>query len=228
MHTKQVYKIIMKVRIATIIGATGLIGGHLLQLLQKDEYFTTIRVLVRRPFSATNFKTEVKLIDFSDPESFKLGIDGSHTVFCAIGTTQRKVKGDKAAYRKVDYDIAVNAARYCKDTGCNQFLLVSSVGAHAGSGNFYLRLKGEIEDKIQTTKLPSVSFFRPSMLLGDRKEKRAVEKAGQVAMQMFSFLIPSKYKPVAAEQVAASMLEASKRERPGVTVYEYKQIKEAK
>ena len=45
----------MSTKIATIIGATGLIGIHLLQQLQKDDYFTTIRVLVRRPFSAHQF-----------------------------------------------------------------------------------------------------------------------------------------------------------------------------
>lgn len=216
----------MSVKIATIIGATGLIGNHLLKLLQKDDYFTTIRVLVRRPFSQTNFKTEVKLIDFNDPESLKLGIDGSHTVFCAIGTTQKKVAGDKEAYRKVDYDIAVNAARYCKETGCNQFLIVSSVGANAKSSNFYLKLKGEIEERLRTKKLNSVSIFRPSMLLGNRTEKRTGEKLVQGVMQTFSFLIPDKYKPITALEVAESMLAASKKETAGVTVYEYKQMKE--
>lgn len=215
----------MSVRIATVIGATGLVGSHLLKLLQKDDYFTTIRVLVRRPFSGTNFKTEVKLIDFRDPESFKLGIDGSHTVFCAIGTTQQRVNNNREAYRKVDYDIAVNAARFCKQTGCNQYLLVSSVGANAKSGTFYLRLKGEIEAAVEAKKLPSVSIFRPSFLLGNRTEKRTGEKLGQVMMQTFSFMIPGKYKPVESEEVANAMLQAAKKEAPGFAVYEYKDIK---
>ncbi len=215
----------MSVRIATLIGATGLVGSHLLKLLQKDDYFTTIRVLVRRPFSATNFKTEVKLIDFREPESFKLGIDGSHTVFCAIGTTQQRVKNNREAYRKVDYDIAVNAARFCKQTGCNQYLLVSSVGANKKSGTFYLRLKGEIEEAVEAKNLPSVSIFRPSFLLGNRTEKRTGEKLGQAMMQTFSFMIPGKFKPVEALEVANAMLQASKKETPGFTVYEYKNIK---
>ncbi len=217
----------MSVRIATIIGATGLIGNHLLKLLQKDGHFTTIRLLVRRPFSETNFKTEVKLIDFEDAESFKLGIDGSHTVFCAVGTTQQKVGGDKKAYRKVDFDIAVNAARFCKETGCNQFLLVSAVGANKKSGNFYLRLKGETEEAVEAKNLPSLSVFRPSVLLGNRKEVRTAEKWVQSASQTFSFLLPSKYKPISAKEVALSMLQAAKKEVPGFTIYEYKQMKEA-
>jgi len=216
----------MSVRIATIIGATGLIGNQLLKLLQKDDYFTTIRLLVRRPFAETNFKTEVKLIDFEDAESFKLGIDGSHTVFCTVGTTQQKVSGNKEAYRKVDFDIAVNAARFCKETGCNQFLIVSSVGANAKSGSFYIRLKGEVEEAIKAKNLPSVSVFRPSVLLGERKEKRTAEKWVQSASQTLSFLLPSKYKPVSSQQVALSMLQAAKKEVPGFTVYEYKEMHE--
>jgi uncharacterized protein YbjT (DUF2867 family) len=218
----------MSVKIATIIGATGLIGNHLLQLIQKDGYFTTVRVLVRRPFSHTNFKTEVKLIDFTDHESFKLGIDGSHTVFCAIGTTQQKVNGDKTAYRKIDYDIAVKAARFCKETGCHNFLLVSSVGANAESNNFYLKLKGEIENAIKAIGLRCAAVFRPSILLGERKEKRAGEKIGQVAMQAFSFALIgklNKYKPIQAQEVAVAMVDAAKRERPGFFVYEYKEMK---
>lgn len=80
----------MSAKTATLIGATGLIGSHLLKLLEQDNHFTTIRLLVRRPFEKTSSKTEVKLVDFSDHESFKLAIDGSDVVFCTIGTTQKK------------------------------------------------------------------------------------------------------------------------------------------
>ncbi|MFN2439722.1 MAG: NAD(P)H-binding protein, partial [Chitinophagaceae bacterium] len=103
---------------ATIIGSTGLIGNYLLQQLINDKGFDTIRLLVRRPVKNENPKVEIKLIDFNDHESFKLGIEASDVVFCAVGTTQMKVKGDKEAYRKIDHDIPVNAARFCKETGC--------------------------------------------------------------------------------------------------------------
>jgi uncharacterized protein YbjT (DUF2867 family) len=78
--------------IATLIGATGLIGSHLLELLLNDEYFDTVRILVRRPFEPDHPKLEKKLVDFSDIESFRLALEDSEVVFCAIGTTQKKVK----------------------------------------------------------------------------------------------------------------------------------------
>ncbi len=218
----------MSERIATIIGATGLIGGHLLQQLKQDESYNTLRLLVRRPFKNDSSKVEIKLIDFNDHESFKLGIDGSAVVFCTVGTTQKKVKGNKEAYRKIDHDIPVKAARFCKETGCDNFLIVSSVGADAKSKNFYLQLKGEVEDEIKKMNLESVSVFRPSILLGDRKESRPAERIGQIAMQTFSFVLINnirKYKPIHAKEVGAAMIYAAKQQKPGFSIYEYDEIK---
>ncbi|MDQ3683533.1 MAG: NAD(P)H-binding protein [Bacteroidota bacterium] len=217
----------MSERIATIVGATGLIGNYLLLQLIQDDGFDIIRLLVRRPFKNENSKVEVKLIDFNDHESFKLGIDGSNVVFCAVGTTQKKAKGDKEAYRKIDHDIPVNAARFCKETGCDKFLFVSSVGADVKSQNFYLQLKGEVEDEIKKMQLETVSVFRPSILLGDRKESRPGERIGQIAMQTFSFILINnlrRYKPIHAKDVAAAMIFAAKQQKPGFRIYEYDEL----
>ncbi|MBD0332392.1 MAG: NAD(P)H-binding protein [Chitinophagaceae bacterium] len=218
----------MNERIATVIGATGLIGSYLVELLKSDIYFSTIRVIVRRPFDKQDKKIEVKLIDFTDHEAFKLSIKGSDSVFCAVGTTQKKVRGDKEAYRKVDYDIPVLAAQFCKETGCNNFLLVSSVGADSKSNNFYLQLKGKVEDAVKKQNISSTNIFHPSILLGNRSESRPGERIGQIAMQVFSFALLggwNKYKPIHAKDVATAMLQAAKIQRQGFNVYEYSEIK---
>jgi uncharacterized protein YbjT (DUF2867 family) len=213
---------------ATVIGATGLIGGHLVDLLQQDSTYETVRVLVRRPVQFQHPKVEVKLVNFRDPESFKLAIDGSDALFCAVGTTQKKVKGDKDAYRKVDYDIPLHAARFCAETGCQKFLLVSSVGADSKSKNFYLKLKGEVEDDVKLLPLKMIALFRPSMLLGNRKESRPAEKIGQVVMPLLSGLLAGswrKYKPIHAREVAAAMVKASQQHNDGIFLYEYNRMK---
>ena len=138
----------MSTKTATIIGVTGLIGNYLLEELLKDDYYHTVKVLIRRPVDLAHPKLEKKLVDFNDSDSLLVALSNSDVVFCTVGTTQKKVKGDKAAYRKVDYDIPVNAARFCKMTGCEKFVLVSSVGANSKSNNFYLKLKGDVEDAV--------------------------------------------------------------------------------
>jgi uncharacterized protein YbjT (DUF2867 family) len=215
----------MKGKTATIIGVTGMIGGYLYELLKKDNSFDTIRLIVRRPIPKDDPRTEIKLVDFADAESLQLAIDGSDVVFCTVGTTQRKVKGDKEAYRKVDYDIPVKAARFCKATGCETFVLVSAVGANSKSGNFYLKLKGEVEDAIKAVGLRSLHFMQPSMLIGDRKESRLGEKIAAAIMPPLAFLIPSKYRAIQGVKVAKAMLKVGKGKEAGVFLYQYKDIK---
>ncbi|HEY1871833.1 MAG TPA: NAD(P)H-binding protein [Chitinophagaceae bacterium] len=217
---------IMSEKVATLVGVTGLIGGELLKLLLDDNYFDKIRILVRRPFAMMHPKLETKLVDFNDADSLLVALDDSDAVFVAVGTTQKKVKGDKNAYRKVDFDIPVNIARYCKIIGCETFVLVSSVGANSKSNNFYLKLKGEVENEIGKMGIESVHIMRPSMLLGERKESRPFEKIGQPMMKAFSFLFPSKYKPIQASDVAKAMIEASKKNEKGFFAYEHKEIRQ--
>jgi uncharacterized protein YbjT (DUF2867 family) len=214
----------MAIKTATVIGATGLIGGHLVEQLLNDEQFNAVRLVVRKPISIAHPKAEIKLVDFSDPESLKLAIDGSDAVFATVGTTQKKVKGDKQAYRKVDYDIPVNAARFCAETKCETFLLVSAVGANSHSKNFYLQLKGEVEEDVQQLPIQRICIFRPSLLLGKRKENRPAEKISQFIMPLFSFLLQGrlkKYHPVPASEVATAMIRAAKSSKEGKFIFEY-------
>jgi len=216
----------MSGKTATVVGATGLIGGELIQQLFDDPYFNKVRAIVRRPLAVDNQKLEKKLVDFNDADSLLMALDGSDVVFVAVGTTQQKVKGDKQAYRKVDYDIPVNLARYCKIVGCEKYVLVSSVGANAKSNNFYLKLKGEVEDSIKQTGIGAVHIMRPSLLLGSRNESRPLEKFVQSLMAALSFLLPSKYKPIAARDIARAMARISKTVDRGFFVYEYNDIKQ--
>jgi uncharacterized protein YbjT (DUF2867 family) len=211
--------------IATIIGATGLIGNHLLHILLKDDHFTSVRLIVRKPLSLEHQKISVAVIDFADENALKNAIAGSDAVFCAVGTTNRKVRGDKAAYRKVDYDIPVNAAKHCSATNCQRFLLVSSVGANIKSGAFYVRLKGEVEDAVRGMEIPAVSIFRPSLLLGRRVEFRFAESMAQTMMKTLSFLLPSDYKPIDARDVAGAMAAASKQNVQGFRIFHFNEMK---
>ena len=210
---------------ATIIGATGLIGNHLLIELLNDPYFGTVRVLVRRPLDLTHPKLEKKLVDFTDNDSLLVALSNSDVIFCSIGTTQKKVKGDKEAYRKIDFDIPTKLARFSKMVGCEKFILVSSVGANSQSGNFYIKLKGEVEDVVKTVGLRSLHILRPSFLLGNRKEFRIGELIGKPLMQIFSFAIPAKYKAIQAKDVAKAMAAIAKAKNEGIFVYEHDQIK---
>lgn len=217
----------MQGQTAVVIGSTGLIGTQLVQVLLTDIAFTEVRILVRRPVSFSHPKLSVQIVSFDDYHDLKEKIGRGHSIFCCVGTTQKKVKGNKADYRKVDYNIPVNAANASIENGFKKFLLVSAVGANKNAGNFYLRLKGEVEDSISKLEFESVHFFRPSILLGTREEIRAGEKIAKGTMQLFSFLLAGplkKYKAIQSADVAKALVAASKQEKKGVCLYEYKEM----
>src|SRR6188508_317180 len=141
---------------ATLVGATGLIGSYLLEELLNDPNFDTVRILIRRPIDITHPKLGKKIVDFNDSDSLLVALSNSDVVFCSVGTTNKKVKGDKEAYRKIDFDIPVKLARFCKMTGCQEFILVSSAGANSKSRNFYQRLKGEADEAVKNAGLKNV------------------------------------------------------------------------
>jgi uncharacterized protein YbjT (DUF2867 family) len=218
----------MQAATAVVLGATGLIGQQLLQILLNDNTFTEIRALVRSKLPFSHDKLRAVVVDFNDQAAFRNAIGQGDCVFCCIGTTMKKVKGDKEAYRKVDYDIAVNAGQYAIAQGFSQYALVSAIGANAGSSNFYLRLKGEVENAIAAMPFRSTHIFRPSVLLGERKEQRTGESIAQSLMSALSFLLigsAKKYKPIQGKEVAAAMVAAIKSENPGKHIYHYEEIR---
>ena len=211
---------------ATLVGATGLIGSYLLEELLNDSWFDTVRILIRRPITFTHPKLEKKIVDFNDSDSVLVALSNSDVVFCAIGSTMKKVKGDKGAYRKIDFDIPVNIARFCKMTGCEKFILVSSAGANAKSMNFYQRLKGETEESVKEAGPKTIHIMRPSLLLGERKEFRLGENIGKAFMTILSFLIPEKYKAIHGKDVAKVMLALAKKNEEGVFIHENSKIRD--
>src|SRR6478609_1706281 len=128
-----------------VLGGSGLIGKELIRQLLKDPTFLIVRALVRSPLDIEHPKFLSQTTNFSDEEDFREKIGTGTVVFCCIGTTMKKVEGDKIAYKKIDYDIAINAARFASEKNFKQFALVSSISANPNSRNFYIRLKGKIE-----------------------------------------------------------------------------------
>ncbi len=215
----------MKFKQVTLFGATGLIGGYLLEFLLKDSDIHLINLVGRKPFHLQHDKINNIIIDFQDFTSISNSISGSEVVFVSIGTTMSKVNGDKQKYKSVDFDIIFNIAKACKQKNVRQLVYVSSLGANSNSSNFYLRLKGEIDEAIAELNLNSTSVFRPSVLLGKRNESRPGEKILQFVMPLLDFIIPSDSKAIKAEDVAKSMLNNSKNCKSGFHIFQYNQIK---
>ena len=208
----------------TLFGPTGLIGNEIIKLLEDDSDFENINVVSRRPVELKSKRSILNIIDFKDFNSYLNVIDGSDVVLAAIGTTQSKVRFNKKKYREIDFDIISNAVKACKEKKVKHFSFVSSAGADINNKSFYLKLKGEIEKEVESKQLNSSTVYRPSLLLGNRKENRFGEKIAQILIPLISFLFPNNYKPIKASDVAKAMVTEAKKIEPGFKIYHYRDI----
>jgi len=192
-------------KIALIAGASGLIGTQLLKLLLESNSYDKVISVGRRKLEITNSKLIQQVIDFDE-----LDLDVEHVddVFCCLGTTM-KVAGSKQKFRQVDFQYPVSLANWALNHGAKQFLLVSSMGADLESKIFYNQVKGEVEQAVSRIGFARVDIFRPSLLLGLRKQSRIGETLGKILMQGLSFMFigPLKnYKAIESKKVAMAMM----------------------
>lgn len=210
----------METKTALLVGATGLVGGHLLNLLLADDTYKEVKSFVRRPTGKVHPKLKEIVTDFSRLETVENEFHGDD-FFCCVGTTIRKA-GSQEAFEKVDYAIPVHTAELAAKQGVNHYLIISSLGADATSGNFYLRTKGKMEEKLKSIGFRNLSILRPSLLTGDREEFRVGESIGKYAMKALDPLLIGgwrKYRSIAARDVAKAMLRIAK-EKSGTDVYQ--------
>jgi uncharacterized protein YbjT (DUF2867 family) len=204
---------------ALVLGASGLIGSLLTDLLLKSPEYSQVTLLLRRKTNRSHAKLRQEVIDFDAPVADKIRGDD---VFCCLGTTI-KVAGSKEAFYKVDCTYPYEMARLARQNGSSQFLLVTAIGANSKSSIFYNRVKGEVEEKITSLGFPTFCIFRPSLLLGERKEVRMGEKIGGAITKIFSGLMIGglkKYKPIQASKVAVAMGIIASRNLKGQHVFE--------
>lgn len=195
----------MKEKTAIVIGATGLVGSHILRLLLSDERYDKVLVFHRRSAGASHAKLTEHIINFDNPDDWKDLLIGDE-LYSALGTTIKQA-GSKDAQWKIDYNYQFEVAKAAAQNGVNSFALVSSIGATAKTNNFYLKMKGQLDKEVQKLGFKNTLILRPSFLKGEREESRFWEKIGISAAEVFT-KVPGlkKYKPIHAKKVARAMI----------------------
>lgn len=192
---------------AIILGATGLSGSILLKKLMNDNRYETIKLFSRKEIDGLPSKVKQFVGDILELENFKKDFTADE-VFCCIGTTAKKTP-DKTLYKKIDFGIPVTAAKLSKANGIPAFLVVSALGANATSSIFYNKTKGEMEQAVLSEKIERIYILQPSIISGNRQEKRIGEKIGLFAFKLLQPLFLGKlekYKITEAEHIAQTMI----------------------
>jgi len=212
---------------ALIAGSTGLVGTELLKQLEGHSDYQRVHILVRKPTGHQGEKVKEHVINFDNLPDFSPGEPVDH-VFCTLGTTIKKA-GTKEQFQKVDKDYVVALGQQAVKWNARKFLVVTALGANPKSSIFYNRVKGETEQELSSLGLEHLFIFRPSLLMGDRKEHRAGEKT---AIAMYKVINPlfigklKKYKGVQASRVASALVHAALNNNENFKIFESDEIQD--
>ncbi len=196
---------------AIVLGATGLTGGILTELLLDDSAFAKIKILTRRPTQFKHPKVEEIICDLLAVETFKEHFRGD-VVFCCIGTTKAKTP-DREKYHAIDYGIPIHTAQLAKENKINTYIVISSVGTSAKSPFFYVRTKGEMERDLLKIDVEHTFIMKPAFINGRPDEERKGEKTLKAMMAVMDFLMIGplkKYKSTQAKDIAQAMVQLAK------------------
>ena len=211
---------------AIVLGATGLTGSILLDKLIADARYEKIKLFSRRTAGVENPKVEEHIIDLFELEKHR-ELFVADEVFCCVGSTQKKTP-DRDIYRKVDYGIPVTAATLCKENNIQNLFIISALGADPESKFFYNRVKGEMERDVLKKNIPRTFIFQPSLIGGERDEKRPFEYAWKQVMKIGDHLLKGplkKYRSIHPETIVKAMIYVANHPYSGTRI-ESNEIKE--
>jgi uncharacterized protein YbjT (DUF2867 family) len=204
-----------------LVGATGLVGQAVLRQALADSRVTKVVAVTRNPLPPQP-RLENPLVDF-DALPGEASWWKVNAGICTLGTTMRQA-GSHGAFRKVDVDYPLAVARLLRQHGAQSFAFNSSIGANPKSRAFYMRVKGEVEQRLIECGFPSLTLVRPSGILGPRKAHRAWEARTIRVFHSLRPLLPRHYRVVSADKIAKALLEAAIAAPAGVQIVESERL----
>jgi uncharacterized protein YbjT (DUF2867 family) len=210
---------------AILFGASGFVGSYLLDELLNDADYEKVMIVVRKNLNISHPKLETIIGNYHSLPDLKRNIVADE-IFITLGTT-RKNTPDKGEYYQTDHDYPVLAAKIAKEKGAKSVFVVTAVGANANSGIFYVKTKGEIERDIIALDFEHTHIFRPSMLMGNRKEHRPLEKTFIKIWSVINRIFIGKlnrYRGIDGAAVAKAMINAAKNQSEKVKIYYWKEM----
>lgn len=201
-----------------VVGATGLVGGHVLQQLLDDARCDAVVAPSRRPLAVADPALHNPVVDFE-----RLPVDAPwwavDAVICALGSTIRQA-GSREAFARIDHHYPLQVATLAQAHGAHAYVLNSAKGADPGSRIFYNQVKGRLEQDLRGLGYRSLTVVRPGLIGGERSERRTGEHLASLVLGTLGPVLPRGWRINPAEKIAAAMVDAALAPRPGVKVVE--------
>ncbi len=205
---------------AIVLGATGLTGSYLMDMLLASDDYEKVKVFTRRRTGKQSEKLEEIICDLLKLEDYADKFTADE-VFCCIGTTKAKT-ANKDIYRAIDYGIPVTAARLAEQNKINSLSIISAIGANPKSSFFYSRTKGEMEQEVLKHKIDNILIYRPSLIYGKREDRRLGEQIAVYIGKLLEILpldCLKNYRSTSGVSLAKALFEGSSKHKGHKLIY---------
>ncbi len=210
---------------AILFGASGFVGSYLLGELLKNADYEKVTIVVRKNLNISHPKLITLVGDYRSLPDLKVDMVADE-IFIALGTT-KETTPNKDEYYQIDHDYPVLAAKIARQNGTTSVFVITAVGPNANSNIFYIKTKGEVERDILALDFEHTNIFRPSMIMGSRKESRSFEK---ILIKTFSIINPvfigklNRFRGINGKDIAKAMVNAAKNQSEKVRIYHWKEM----
>jgi len=218
---------------AIVLGATGNVGGRIVQLLINNPRCEKVVVVMRR-------KTDV----FADPkvsgvvvnmdrleEEIAPHAQGVDVALAAFGVGKGSAKMPEQEVRKIEIAYPLAFCRVAKAGGARVGAVMTAVGADPNARMKYAKIIGEKEKAVESVKFDVLGIFRPAVILGNSNTPGVLN----YVMPPLHWIMPSRYHSIHKNDLARAMVAHSEQSflaiaqrnvprEPTVKILEYKEM----
>ena len=167
----------------SFLANTHLQGSNILDALLQHGAFAHVSAFTRKPLSPKDPGSRLRPILDQDssnwPSEFSSISPPSAVFLSALGTTRAQA-GSFEAQRKIDVDLNVSLAKAAKEAGVKYYVLISSAGVSKDSIFPYSKMKGELDETVQSLGFDKTVLVKPGLIVGTRTDFRGAEYALRV------------------------------------------------
>ena len=211
-----------------LAGSTGFLGNNILKELGFNKSPTI--ALGRRKIPNLPEDSKELLIDFENLD--QLSFSEIDHVYLSLGypLIYHNVMGLMSASLKkdfflVDFTFQLEIAKKAKEAGAKNISLISAVAADSKSWNYYLKIKGMLEEEIIKLGFESTNIFQPGHLTGN-KFRLDIVLADAISIIFDPFLIGPlrKFRSISAKKLSVAVVKNSLHAKAGVNYFDYKEF----
>lgn len=212
---------------ALVLGASGLVGLHTTKMLLQHNTYDVIYAVSRHGIPLEHERLVQIQADFDSIDYFIEKTPITH-IFSCLGSTKKKTP-NKKDYIQVDHDYPIKVAKIGQSNGATKFSFVSALGANEKSNNFYMQMKGRVEEDIKALNFEELYIMRPALITGNRNESRPAERFASGFFRIINPLLRGslkKYRSIDGKTIAQALVKTAGIDYPGVHTYNTEQIKQ--